>query len=463
MSTSPRVPLKKVPFSLLIFWGLSSMGFAMIGGIFGSTLPIFYQDYLGLSARWISLVSILYAVWNAFNDPMFGFISDNTRSRWGRRVPYLRFTAPFLALTFFLVWMVPDSFSQIGMFVWMLVSMLLYDTCFTIIGLAQSSLLPEISEYEDDRALLQMSTAFASLIGFALGFVIPQLFRPKGDETASLLPMRLSLLAVGIIGAFFIFLLSFKVKERPGLTGGDKKVSFKDFISFTFSSKSALIIIAGNFMRIIVQTIMMGAIFYMADYLIRINGMLLMLFFFIPMVTGIGMTSLIRRRIGVLATQQLYLGIGAVGLLSMLFLPAQLLPLSVLIAGFGMGGPEALTYVLLSQAIDEDEIRTGQRREGAFFGTNALLTKPAQSLGLAIPPLILESSGFVTREANGGMMFLEQPASALMGIRIYAGLIPAAAYILAIVILHFYPIKGAYKEELEQKIFTRHADREAEG
>ncbi len=455
-----KLSLKRIPFSLLVYWGLASMGFAMIGGIFGSTLPIFYQDYLGLSARWISLVSILYAVWNGINDPLFGFITDNTRSRWGRRIPYLRFTAPFLALTFFLVWMVPEGFSQFATFIWMLISMLLYDTCFTIIGLVHSALLPEISEYEDDRAYLQISMAFSSLVGFALGFIIPQLFRPKGDELVSLLPMRLAMLGVGILGAFLILLLSLKVKERPALSRDEDQISFKEYVSFTFKSTSALIVIAGNFMRILVQTIMMGAVFYLADYLIRIDGMVLMLFFFVPMVTGIGTTGIFRRKIGVLATQQLYLGIGATGLISMLFLPTSLLPLSVVIAGFGMGGPEALTYVLLSQAIDEDELRTGRRREGAFFGTNALLTKPAQSLGLAIPPIILEEAGFITREANGGIIYLDQPASALMGIRVYAGLIPAIAYVLAIGILWFYPIKGGYKQELEQRILSRHTEKE---
>jgi len=452
--------LKKITGSLLVYWGLASMGLALIGGIFGSTLPIFYQDYLGLGARWISLVSLLYALWNAVNDPLFGFITDNTRSRLGRRIPYLRFTAPFLALTFFLVWMVPESASDFAVFLWMLLSMLLYDTSFTIIGLVHSALLPELSEYEDDRGALQGVSAFASLIGFALGFIIPQLFRPKGDEPGSLLTMRLALLAVGIIGAALIFLLSYKVKERPALSRNDEKVTFKEFISFTFSSRSALIVIAANFMRILVQTIMMGAVFYLADYLVRINGMILMLFFFIPMVAGIGTAGVIRKKVGVLAAQQLYLAIGAVGLFSMLFMPVSLLPLSVLITGFGMGGPEALTYVLLSQTIDEDELRSGRRREGAFFGTNALLTKPAQSLGIAIPPLILEQTGFITREANGGRIFFDQPAAALMGIRIYTGLIPALAYLLAILILVFYPIRGAYKQKLEQQVMDRHTAKE---
>ncbi len=448
--------LERIQPVTLLYWGLASMGLALIAGIYGTTLPIFYQDYLGLSARWISIASIIYAAWNAVNDPLFGYVTDNTRSKLGRRIPYLRFTAPFLALTFFLVWMVPTGADKPVIFVWMLVTMLLYDTCFTIIGLVQSALLPELSEYEEDRSALQMSTALFNLVGFVLGFVVPQIFRPKGGEP--LTPMRLAMLAAGLLGGALILLLSYKIQERPALTRGKLKISFRDYLGFTFSSKSALVIIGGNFMRIFVQAVTMGAVFYLADYLLNMNGILLMAWLLVPMIIGIALTTYVRRAVGVLAAQQIYLVLGGLGLISVFFLPVSLIPLGLALAGFGMGGPEALTYVLLSQAIDEDELWTGQRREGAFFGTNALLTKPAQSLAIAIPPLILEATGFITREANGGLPFLNQAESALRGIRLYSGLIPGFAYLIGAAILLLYPIRGAYKRELEEKILDLHEE-----
>ena len=64
---------------------------ALIAGVYGALLPIFYQDYLGLSAWWITLASAIYAVWNAINDPLFGYITDGTRSKHGRRIPYMRY------------------------------------------------------------------------------------------------------------------------------------------------------------------------------------------------------------------------------------------------------------------------------------------------------------------------------------------------------------------------------------
>jgi glycoside/pentoside/hexuronide:cation symporter, GPH family len=67
-----------------------------------------------------------------------------------------------------------------------------------------------------------------------------------------------------------------------------------------------------------------------------------------------------------------------------------------------LSGPQTLTNVLFAQVADEDEVRSGVRREGSFFGVNALLTKPAQSVALALSPFILEATQFVTRESNAG-------------------------------------------------------------
>jgi GPH family glycoside/pentoside/hexuronide:cation symporter len=125
----------RLSLSYKVIWGVAALGTSLISGIYGALLPIFYQDYLGLAARWIALASGIYAIWNALNDPLFGYITDATRSKHGRRIPYMRFTAPFLALTFVLVWFAPPAAGQQTLFIWMLVSMLLYDTCYTIIGL----------------------------------------------------------------------------------------------------------------------------------------------------------------------------------------------------------------------------------------------------------------------------------------------------------------------------------------
>ena len=111
---------------------------------------------------------------------------------------------------------------------------------------------------------------------------------------------------------------------------------------------------------------------------------------------------------------------------------------------------------------DEDELRTGVRREGAFFGINALITKPAQSLAFAIPPFILEATNFVTRESNNNVMFLDQPASAIFGIKVFIGLIPGIAMLLGALILFWFPLRGAKLDEVRSKVLELHAKKKAE-
>jgi len=444
-----------------VIWGLAALGTATISGTYGALLPIFYQDYLGLAAKWIAIASAIYAIWNAINDPLFGYISDSTRSKRGRRIPYMRFTAPFLALTFILVWFVPPEAGQTGLFLWMLVTMLLYDTAYTIIGLVYSALLPEVTESDAERNGLQISSSLFGLLGMIFGFAIPELFRPGADSSSSLWPLRLAMIAVGIIGATLIILTTLKVKERPEFYLLDEPLKLGPSLKYTFTSKSFLVLVAENFMTILMQALILGSIFYVADYVLQINSMVLIACIFLPVFIGIPVTSLLRGRLGVVGAQQLLLVLAGVALVLIPFVPDTLILVCLAVAGFGLAGPQTLTNVLFAQVADEDELRTGVRREGAFFGVNALLTKPAQSVALALSPFILEAGNFVTRGANQGQIFLNQPESAVFGIKTLVGLIPGVAILIGAAILIFYPLRGQYLAEVQQKVLNLHHEKHA--
>lgn len=459
-SSNAQGPVR-LSFGYKFVWGLAALGTALISGTFGALLPIFYQDYLGVQARWIALASAIYAVWNALNDPLFGYITDNTRSKRGRRIPYMRFTAPFLALTFILVWLAPTSAGDRTLFVWVLGTMLLYDTCYTIIGLVYSALLPEVTESDAERNGLQISASLFGLLGMILGFIIPDLFRPKTGTSASFLPLQLSMVAIGVLSAVLIIITTFKVKERPEFTQVDKPIPLGPAVRYTFTSRSFLVLVAQNFMSILMQSLVVGMLFYLADYVLRMNTMVVLACVFLPLIIAVPITTVIRRRLGVVRAEQLLLLIAGVGLLAIPFVPSSLILPCLMLAGFGLSGPQTLTNVLFAQVADEDELRSGVRREGAFFGVNALITKPAQSLALALIPFVLESTAFVTREANRGQIFLNQPARALFGIKVLIGLIPGLAMILGAILLSWYPLRGEYLQQVQQKVLALHAEKRA--
>ncbi len=451
----------KLSFGYKVVWGIAALGTSLISGIFAALLPIFYQDYLGVSVKWFAIYGIVYGIWNAFNDPLFGYITDNTRSKHGRRIPYMRFTAPFLALTFIMVWFAPTEAGQQALFWWMLGSALLYDTCYTIIGLVYSALLPEVTELDAERNGLQISSSLFGLLGMLLGFLIPDLFRPKAGTSTSLLPLQTAMIVVGVVGMLLILATALKVKERPEFTKVDKPLPMNQALRFTFTSKSFLILVSENFMVILMQALVLGSVYYMADYVMNWPAMNLLVFLFVPLIIGVPVTNLIRARIGVVGAQQLLLVIAGVGLVLMSVAPKGLIPVCLALAGFGLSGPQTLNNVLFAQVADEDEVRAGVRREGSFFGVNALLTKPAQSLAIWLMPFILELTHFVTREANGGEVFLSQPGSAVFGIKVIGGLIPGVAMLLAAAILVFYPLRGKYLNKVQETVLEMHAEKQA--
>jgi glycoside/pentoside/hexuronide:cation symporter, GPH family len=448
----------KLSFGYKFFWGVAALGTSLISGIYGGLLTIFYQDYLGLSAKWIGIAATVYAVWNAFNDPLFGYITDSSRNKHGRRIPFMRYTAPFLALTFILVWFAPPQAGQQGLFWWMLVTMLLYDTCYTIIGLVYSALLPEVTESDAQRNGLQISSSLFGMLGTLLGFLIPDMVRPKTGAT-SFVPLYIAMIIVAIVSMGLILVTTFTVKERREFVVMDRDVSLWEAIKYTFTSKSFLILVAANFMSILMSSLILGSIYYLADYVMQWPAMQLLVFLFVPLIIGIPLTPLFRKWLGVVGAQQFLLVIAGLGLIAIAFVPKALIPVCIALAGIGLSGPQTLTNILFAQVADEDELRSGARREGAFFGVNALITKPAQSVAIWITPFILEHTNFVTRASNMGKLFLDQPAEAIMGIKIFAGVIPGVACLLGALLLIWYPLRGKHLKEVQEKVLILHQEK----
>jgi GPH family glycoside/pentoside/hexuronide:cation symporter len=127
------------------------------------------------------------------------------------------------------------------------------------------------------------------------------------------------------------------------------------------------------------------------------------------------------------------------------------------IIGFGFSGQTLLVYTLLADVIDEDELETGVRREGMFFGTNALITKPAQSVSAAISGLVFYFT-FYNQDLSPGET---QPASAIFGIKLLIGLIPAIFIIIGLIFLWLYPHNPKCEDykEMKRKVSILHEEK----
>jgi len=452
----------KLTLGYKVIWGIAGLGTALISGTFGALTTIFYQDYIGLGAGWIALAMGIYAIWNALNDPLFGIISDNTRSKHGRRIPFMRYFSPFLALSFILVWFVPPQASQEVKFFWLLITICLYDGCYTMIGLVYSALLPEVTESDSERNSLQISSSLFGLLGMLGGFLIPDMVRPKAGTGTSLVPLQTAMIIIGVLAALLIIATTLKVKERPQFQATEKPLRLKQMLRYTFTSKSFIVLALANFFSILMQSLILAAVFYLADYVLKMSTIMVLIFLFIPLIIGVPLTAVIRRWLGVVRALQFLLVIAGVGLILIVVVPTPLILLCLALAGFGLSGPQTLTNILFAQVADEDELRSGVRREGAFFGVNALITKPAQSIATSLIPAILVLTNFVTRDANGGQIFLNQPEAAIFGMKVLVGLIPGLAMLIGASILQLYPLKGERLEKMQQDLLVLHASKLAQ-
>ncbi len=457
MSEKSIIPTYTIADKLI--WSLANFGGAIISGIYAALLLYFYQVYLGLGAFFIAIAAGIYAIWNAINDPLFGYISDSKSSKkLGRRIPYMRYTAPLLGIGFILVWFVPLTLDNFSIFLWMLITMLIYDTAYTIIFLAYSALLPELTESDIERGEFQKYAGLFYLLGVIIGFVVPELLRPKAGQ-ASLLPLYIGVIAVGVIGTIFIIIPTYRFKERPEFTQVDEPLGLVDSFKYTFKSKSFLIVACANFMSIFMQSVLLGLMFYLGDYVMRVSTLYLVLALFVGLIIGTLFANMLAGKLGVVKANQTLLIISACFLITIPFIPNPLIYICLFFAGFGIAGPLVLTNVLFAQIVDEDETKTGVRREASFFGINAFITKPAQSLAIALAAILLQMSGFLP--ARGGEIVVDQPESAIFMIKIIVGFLPGVALLIGALILHWYPLKGDYLIEVQEKVLKMHKEKHA--
>ena len=267
------------------------------------------------------------------------------------------------------------------------------------------------------------------------------------------------MVAIGIVGTLFILFTTYKFKERPEFTKVDEPLKISKAIKYTFKNKSFLILVIANFMSIFIQQMLLGGMFFLGDYVVQGSSILLLVALFIPLVLGVWITPKLIKRFGVVRADQILLTIGATGLLLITFIPPIMMYVSLALAGIGLVGPLVLTNVMFAQVCDEDELKTGVRREAAYFGMNALITKPAQSIAIIIPSLLLTLAHFVPRDALGNIQPQTHPNEVDFAIRAFMGLIPAIALYIEVLILQFYPLKGEYLIQVQNEVLEIHHEK----
>lgn len=433
-----------------ILYSSGNFAASLAGSVFSTYVMFYYVDVLKMPAYLIGLAMGIYGVWNAINDPLLGQLSDRTKSRWGRRIPYILFgTIPFV-LFFTFVWTPPVNLiggNITAMLIYFICIIFLFDLLYTLVIINWTSLFPEMYKTQEERTRVSVYRQVFGIVGNILGVALPPiLYVAIGWSAMGIV--------FGVLTLVFLGLSLLGSKEDPSAAESAGLPLFKA-LKATFSNKSFLIyVLAAMFLQFTFVMLQAVMPFY-AKYVVHVEGfkvsVLLGVIFIMAMlwVTFWGRRA---NRRGSKNTIIVSSVIYAVALIPLLFLKSfYSVVISTALIGIGLAGLMVLLDVMLSDVIDEDELRTGARREGMYFGINGLLVRLAISFQAVIMGFVFNASGY---DAN--LPVASQPAGTITGIKVLLVIIPIISVLIAVLIFSRYPLSGEKLREVKEKIKEKH-------
>lgn len=442
------VPNPKLPIKTKLAFGVGDLGAAIVASVQGFFLNAFLLDVAGMRPAAAGAIFLIVKIWDSVNDPVIGALTDRTNTRWGRRRPWLLFGAIPFGLAFFLHWLVPDV-GDVGKFIYYLVVALLLDTAFTAVNVPYTALTPELSEDYDERTSLNAYRFSFSILGamvaaFLHGIIVAGFDNPKtGNAIAA------------AIWAFFITssaLITFAyTRESHFRQESAEGPGFMDGLRIVFRNRAFLFVTTIYLLTwLCIQFVQANLLLY-ARYWLGAEEQFPFIILAIQVTAFIFLLvwARVSQRIG--KQRVYYIGISfwiLAGVLLFFLQPGQvnfLFALAVL-AGAGVSIGYLIPWSMLPDVIELDELETGQRREGVYYGFFVFLQKLGISLGLALSNFALELTGYIT-PPEAGPPYPVQPDGVLLALRLFVSLVPATILLLSIPVVMRYPItKQRYAE-----------------
>lgn len=468
ISVEDRVPLKQKlayglggPVDILAIWVFVSIAY-----------PVFNME-LQMSPTQVAIILMALRLWDGIADPVMGWISDNARTRWGRRRPFIFVGAILAAITYPLIWWFPMDLTHNQVMLWVIGFGILFYTCFTIWAVPFQSLLMEMTpDYNERTRVTSVRGIFQSLAGLFNGFCWWISLLPvfsMANEAGELIPSTINgMRYVSIFIAFAILILgvlpALFVKERyysNGLVKSQKPVSLLKGLKETLSCKPFLVLCGFTVLFLFGQSIYDNYGRYVGTYYVLggdwsrsafITGLgtaiyagfnLLMIPCFVYLSERIGKNKCL------MISSVCFLFSAVLAWYT--FTPS--MPYLMLVNGAILGIAYAGLWTMLPtmqiDVVDYDELKTGARREGSFASVYSWVLKLSFCTGYLLSGPFLEMTGFDASLGGG------QSVDALANLRLGYSIIPAVAVMLALFVLKSFPIDRASANEIRAHLENR--------
>jgi GPH family glycoside/pentoside/hexuronide:cation symporter len=466
--------------NVLSFWvklayGTGDWSEASYGTLRQIFYAIFLTDVVGLEPRLASFAALVGIIWDAVNDPLVGILTDRMRSRWGRRRPFLLvFAIPFGA-SFLVLWWAPPWHNQIALAVTITLAFMISDTFETLCGVPYSSLLPELTPDYDERTTLTSFRIFFNLLASLVTAVAAPAIIDSA-MAAGLTQQQGYLVVAGIFGglAAVPFLLIFAVvRERYGAADRPQEtVTFRQTVRTAWANvpfRFATLIYMLNWITF--DMVALALPFYLLYWIARGNmlasvtllGVSLPLesaVFALLLVTAIvvlpfwlWLSHRLGKHIAYIIGMVFWAGV-QIGIY--LVRPGQI-PLVLwmaFLAGLSVSAAHVLPDAMFPDVIEWDELRTGRRQEGIYYGVKNFVRKLTGALAIFIALQVLGWFGYRT-PPEGVTTFVQSPI-ALTAIRVLIGPLGAVLLFSAVITTWFYPLTRERHARIRRLLEYRH-------
>lgn len=381
-------------------------------GMFGTSIPInmfktfafiFYVDHLSaITSEQFALILFAYTFLDAIDNPVYGFLSDSTRTQWGRRRPWLVIGAPLLAICFVMFFSVPEGLSEGSLFWYAMIMYMLTGTLDSLINSNYGALFPELFKTEAERAktnaIRQVFQLLAMIISMALTPIV-----------VKAIGYRMTAIIYSILAVTVILYMTFTCHETPEAQELPRPQLFKSIWAIVKNPKFWLYGLT-NAAFFAALSVLQQSVNFFAKYVLRNETLATVLLAAVIVVAIIGIPAWIQivKRLHLMKTWRLTLLCVTVALIPLFFVKTLVgSTITLVVLGFGYGGVCVTMDIVGARILDEDKARYGVQREGTFSSLTGVLNKTSGLFAAVGFLLVSRLYGYESGEVPG-----PQPADA---------------------------------------------------
>ena len=453
-----------IPAKEKISYGLGSL---MDGGgvaLMSCVMLKYMTDALGIAMAVASTIMMISKAWDAISDPLMGIISDGTRSKYGRRKPYMVVGGFCLIIAIFLLFAPINSFisSNGGKIAYILIMYILWNTCSTVTQVPYTSMASDISPDFRERNNANTIKLVFNAISSGLAYVVPLLLLEAytAHSENSILPQLTAVQFWLIIACVFGFAFGggliqcgFFVKERikPVENAKKQKFNIKTYVE-PFRNKSFkwhIVMYASAFMCM--DIIAALAVYYATNVwrgatLLRkyVSSMFIVAPLMVAAVIAFPVVRVIMdkksKQFAFRMGLPFYIASGIMlAIMDPSWAPPVLVPIIAAIMGLGFGGAQMMPWIIFPDTVDVAQLKLGRRPTGNYSGIMTLVRKLAGAFGVWIVGIILGAAGYIASESD---VIIIQSSKVLTTIRILLGSSIAILISIAFVASFMYKVNS---------------------